>query len=346
MSDWSMAFAEAARSALSTLSALHFLRPHWLWGLAIAALLYGFILFRQDAERYWRQLIPAHLVAHLIVRPPRRMRPGPRAWLCLMLATASLALSGPAWQREPSPFVSDKAPLIIALHLGTSMDATDVQPTRLIRAQQKLRDLLQLRRGAKTALIVYGQTAHRVLPLTDDPTFLASYLATLQTDVLPPGSPRLATSALGQVTSLAKRMLDEEGTPGSLLLVTDTAPAWSSVEPLPGSLILWTFGTEQGGSLRRSDGGIVVATNGVPVISRLDHQALSRFADEHALPWIKAGIGDADIQEVNFRIQTQLEQSARQSDQQRWQDNGHWLLWPLSLMLALSFRRGWVVRWQ
>ena len=62
---------------------------------------------------------------------------------------ASLALAGPTWKREPTPFSEDQAPLVIALDVSSSMEMTDIQPSRLQRAQQKVRDLLALRSGAR-----------------------------------------------------------------------------------------------------------------------------------------------------------------------------------------------------
>ena len=58
---------------------------------------------------------------------------------------------------------------VIALDLSATMNAVDVQPSRLERAKQKIRDLLALRSGARTALVAYAGSAHTVLPLSDDP---------------------------------------------------------------------------------------------------------------------------------------------------------------------------------
>jgi Ca-activated chloride channel family protein len=298
-------------------AALHFLRPHWLAGVGLAGVIYGVLWYRHDSSRQWRNFVAPHLLAHLVVRPPHRAYPGPRAWLCATLMLASLAMAGPTWNRQPAPFVSDVAPLVIVLHLGRSMDATDVQPSRLLRAEQKLRDLLQLRRGARTALIVFSTSAHRVLPLTDDVSLLSSYIATLRTDLVPVklgGAP-----ATAEALNLATELLSDDRTPGSVVLLTDNVGSLPEQLGLPNSLILWTFGA---------------AT--APV----------SWANHPKSTWVQATTDESDVRQVNFWITSQLASALTDSDAGPWQDDGALLLWPLLVLVAIGFRRGWVVRWQ
>ena len=68
---------------------------------------------------------------------------------------------------------------MVALDLSRTMDAIDVQPSRLERGKQKIRDLVGLREGARTALVAYAGSAHLVLPLTEDRRILETYLEAL-----------------------------------------------------------------------------------------------------------------------------------------------------------------------
>ena len=56
-------------------------------------------------------------------------------------------MAGPAWREQDSPFTEDAAALVIVLEVTPSMRTTDVQPSRLERAVQKIHDLLAARRG-------------------------------------------------------------------------------------------------------------------------------------------------------------------------------------------------------
>ena len=96
------------------------------------------------------------------------------------------------------------------------MTATDVPPSRLERAKQKIRDLIALRAGGRVGLVAYTGSAHLVMPLTDDPTVLQPFLEALDPSIMP-NAGRSASAAL----ALAERLLGGEDAPGSVLFVTD-----------------------------------------------------------------------------------------------------------------------------
>jgi Ca-activated chloride channel family protein len=127
-----------------------------------------------------------------------------------------LALAGPAWQQEPLPFTEDQAPLVIALDLSQEMKVIDIQPSRLERAKQKIHDLMERRSGARTALLAYAGSAHMILPLTDDPQILKTYLDSLDPEIMPKPGKRADL-----VLNLAAEMLSKENTPGSILFITN-----------------------------------------------------------------------------------------------------------------------------
>ena len=165
--------------------AFHFLRPNWLWALVPTLALYLLVHRGLDPERQWRRLVAAELLPHLRVSGGKGQWFRPIHLITAVLVLAIVAAAGPTWQREISPFTEDAAPLVIALDLSPSMNAVDVQPTRLERAKQKVRDLLAQRPGARTALIVYAGTAHMVLPPSDDPSVYETFLSDLETNIMP-----------------------------------------------------------------------------------------------------------------------------------------------------------------
>jgi len=329
--------------AVSLARDFRFLRPWWLAVVAGALLLFLALGLRHRAARQWRGLVAPHLLPHLTINPPHRRRPGPRAALCMALALAGLAMAGPSWQREPPPFVEDLAPLVIALDLSETMDAVDVQPTRLARARQKVGELLAMRKGARTALVAFAGSAHTVLPLTDDPKVLESYLATLTTDTVPrPG--RRTDLALAH----ARALLGEETQPGSILLVTDgIAPDDAALRAAAGlaphQLLVWSFGTDAGGVIRRADGRYVAGADGARRVAPFDRAAVERFAAGSDAVWVPAELGERDAQLIQLRIQSHLQEAVAGAANTRWRDAGHGLLIPIVLLAALAFRRGWTV---
>lgn len=289
---------------------IHLLRPGWLAGIPLVALLLVWNARLGRAASIWRGHIADHLLRHLVVRPRRTGVIGPAEWLFATLGLACLALAGPSWQQQPPPFADDKAALVIILDLRDSMLATDVAPTRLQRARLKLRELLALRPDGRTGLVAVGRTVHRVLPFTEDSAAVRTYLDVLDPRLMP-APPRAAGDGVGRAVSLASSMLERDGGRGSVLLVTDTPPA---VDDGPDGLVVWMFGPSD--AIKERSAAVI--------------------------PW---SADDADVAAVNRALVRQLEASGRLSAQERWKDGGPWLLGPLLLLALVGARRGWSLKW-
>jgi Ca-activated chloride channel family protein len=321
----------------------HFLRPWWLLGVAVAALLWWVLSRRADIRERWRDIIAPHLLDHLVIDPRRRHRLRPVHLTVAALALGSIAAAGPAWQRERPPFVEDKAPLAIVIDLSPTMDAIDVTPTRLERVKLKIRDLLALRSGARTAIYVYAGSAHMVLPLTDDPLLVQTYVDSLSTSLMPvPGKDTaraLKTAADG---------LSREDTPGTILFVTDGveshgADALKAYRGKEAILVLGV-GTADGGPVKTGSTTFLSDANGRRVFSRLDLDALRALKRDAGIPVATITTDDGDVKWVQRRVQAHLEQR-RSEETAQWKDAGWYLVIPITVIGALWFRRGWTIRW-
>src|SRR5580704_19136936 len=166
-------------------ASLHFLRPQWLWLLLTVPTIYLSFRIRDDVRSRWKRYIDPALLDHLIVARRRRWRFRPIHMISFLIFLGVIAVAGPTWRREQPPFTEDKALLVIALDLSDTMNAIDLDPTRLERVKLKLRDLLKVRNGGRTALFVYAGTTHLVLPFTTDTSLLNLYLDSLTTSIMP-----------------------------------------------------------------------------------------------------------------------------------------------------------------
>ena len=128
---------------MNALAEFHFLRPAWLALLPLALGIWWLMRRQHDQLRDWRELVAPRLLTHLLVdarESGRRLQPVTLLlWFWLL---GILALSGPAWQREPSPFAAEQSVLVVLLKTTPSMQAGDVQPSRMIRAVDKIQSLL------------------------------------------------------------------------------------------------------------------------------------------------------------------------------------------------------------
>jgi Ca-activated chloride channel family protein len=326
------------------LGAFHFLRPEWLLLLLPAALVVWLVERDEDPLRPFKGLIAPHLLPHLVIGGHRRWRVRPIHLAALGLFLASIALAGPTWQREAPPFAQEKAALVVALDLSRGMDAIDVSPTRLERAKQKVRDLLDLRKGAKTALVAYAGSAHVVLPLTEDGKILETYLEALATGLMPvPGQD--APAAL----TLAESLLGKEPVPGTILFVTDgiakaqVPPFVAHQKASRNQVVVLGVGTSQGGPIREGKG--FLTEGGRRVVAKLDREGLLALAHETGALVATATLDDADVTRIQRGIQSHMESLVQKDESARFRDFGWYLTPVLAFLAGLWFRRGWTIRW-
>ena len=327
------------------LSAFHFLRPLWLLLIIPGVLLPMLWLRRHDLSRRLNGVIASHLITHLVITPKDQPRVRPVYLFAAILITGGVAAAGPTWRQDRPDFLENRAPLIIALDLSQSMDADDLQPSRLGAAKQKLHDLIQRRAGARTALIAYAGTAHLVMPATEDPTLLDTYLQALSSDLITaPGK-----DVLG-VIDQAKRLLGSD-TPGTLLLVTDGADErqFPMIEQrLAGSdlqVLVMAVGMKDGGVISGRDGQPLIDNNGRPVLAHFDAQALQRLSKAADAPLGSLTLDNDDLDWIELHAQQHFQAAADDANVLHWKDAGYWLCWPVLLIALLTIRRGWRIHW-
>lgn len=291
----------------------HLLRPLWLLALIPLAAVFIVLRRRQDVSAQWGGVIAPHLLTHLIVRPQRGRHINPLYLVAAAMMLGIVALSGPTWRRELPPFVEDKAPLMIALAVGSSMSETDVAPSRLERAKQKIRDLLAARPGARTGLVAYAGTAHLVMPPTDDRSVIEPFLAALSPGLMPADGKNVVSA-----TALAANALATEPVAGTILVVADD------------------LGAADAATVRQAAG----RNNLVVLAVGANASALPAGADV-----VRVSIDGSDIAGLERRIETRFQAAQGDAFGTQWRDEGYWLLPLLALLSLLWFRRGTTVAW-
>ncbi|MFT7594223.1 MAG: Ca-activated chloride channel family protein [Paracoccaceae bacterium] len=298
----------------------HFLRPFWLLALPVIGLLWLLIRPRRAVDSAVPQGIAPHLARALQVGSDKQRRFYPIDGVALAALLLSLAIAGPAWTRMPNPLVADTAPLVVALKVTDSMEGTDLAPSRLERGKFKILDLIAARAGARTALIAYAGTAHRVSPLTEDPNILRPLLEGLTVPVMPkPGADAAAALAL------AVEMLAKAETDGAILFVLDDMTptdiaAFNAKSDPPRPPIVFLVAAPDNTLL--------------PQLERIDDASIVRLtADDH------------DVAQIERRVKSAYAAALAADDRLQWQDRGWMLAWPVTLMALLWFRRGWTMHW-
>lgn len=323
----------------------HFLRPFWLLLLLLLPILY--LAFRQMrlGDSGWSRLIPARLLSPLIRHDGSsgKATKSPLAPAAVVLIILSLALAGPAWREAPTPLKQPGDSLVIALDLSLSMLATDVEPDRLTRAKRKIRDILELREGSLTGLLVFSGDAHVVTPLTDDGRTIEGMLNVLDPVIMP------ATGNRADLAVVRAKELLAQGAPGEgrILLITDdineryTGAIRDTLSGTGYVLNTLVVGTQEGGPIPLARRGFI-RENGDIVISRADPEALAELARSTGGQSHELTLDDTDIQSLNLspRDSDDWQESEDGLAVSRWQDDGYWLLWLALPLVLIGWRRG------
>src|SRR5262249_33692190 len=156
------------------------------------------------------------------------------------------------------------------------------------------------RAGAKTALIAYAGTAHRVMPLTTDGGIIDTFAAALDPKVMPGD---------GDSAAQALKLADEAlAGSGSILWITDS------------------IATEQQGAIaawRKSSPTQVRLLP--PLLSGAELDALTKSAAAADARVVRLSADDSDVAQVARAAKFAPVTSAAGAESQRWQEAGYWM---------------------
>jgi Ca-activated chloride channel family protein len=302
------------------ISTLQFLRPYWLLALLPAAAVWWGLWRRGDPRNMWSRHIAPHLLAHLMVKPAGGGGVRPLHVLALAWGLMILALAGPAWRPVPSPFAGNDAGVMVVLKVTPSMTATDVAPSRLERALQKLRDFVKAREGAPTGLVVYSGTSHLVMPMTRDADVLLFMTEGLEPAMMPEQG-----DALADALSRAETLLERSG--------------------LPGSTVLFADGVSED---QRRAAAAAALKHPVQMLSVFPGEApepsLAGLAKALGGKVTSLSIDDRDVTALARRAAGAFSMEGADGEGTQLKDDGYLLLPLLTLCVLMWARKGWVVR--
>jgi len=322
----------------------HFLHPWWLLGLLLAPLAFALAARGGQERRELARLVDPELLPHVMHGQGGHSR-WPPALLGLGVVLSFLALSGPAWDRVASPLYASRAAQVVAVSLSRHMLAKDVAPSRIDRARYKARDLLAANRAGLNGLVAYAGESFSVAPLTSDANALDDLLDALSPDTMPTDG-NAAASAIERAAALIRAA---KAGSGQIVLITDSADeaAQAAARQVRGEGIrvsVLGVGTPQGSPVPDGDGGLLRNAHGEVVVARRDDDALRALAAAGAgryVPMRDDGSDIAALKPGNDTAQDIVRADGEHGDE--WQDRGPWLLLPLLVVLALAFRRGWLL---
>ncbi len=322
-----------------------FIRPYWLYGFIPLIILVVYMFRHRLRNKKWESLCDKELLPYILIgdEPASRRT---SAYITLLAGTLILlSLAGPTWEKLPQPVFSTQSALVVALDLSRSMNASDVNPSRLERARFKVADILQQRAEGETALLVYAGDSFTVTPLTDDAATIESQLMALTTDIIP---------AQGNRTDLAMskavELLKQAGViQGDILLITDEVDfdrnrvLAEAIQNDGYRLSILGIGTLQGAPITMADGSFFKDRSGQIIVPTLNEEPMRQLASTGGGLYMKMTVDDEDIIGLSEYFSSNFSDddlSETDFETDVWREQGPWLLLLLVPFVLTAFRRG------
>jgi Ca-activated chloride channel family protein len=210
--------------------------PQALLGLALLPILALLYLFAQRRRRaYALRFTNLDLLREVVGRAPGIRRHVPPLFFLLGLAALLVALARP---QTVIALPREQATVLMVVDVSGSMNATDVQPSRLVAAKQAANTFLdELPPTIRVGVVSFAGSAQVLTPPTDDRAMVRRVIGSLRADggtAMGDGIARaleVGDARSGEQGSGAHAPASEETPPAAIVLLSDGASSAGRVEP-------------------------------------------------------------------------------------------------------------------
>lgn len=198
-----------------------------------------------------------------------------------------VALLGPSFGGSKKEVKSIGKDIMICVDLSKSMDAFDIQPTRLEKVKHEMKKLVQAFNSDRIGVIIFGSEAFMQCPLTFDQNALNLFIETMNTALVP-----VAGTDFGPPLRMALSKLeteDESNGPTKskvIILISDgedfgdeTNEIAREVENKNIKLFTLGVGTDRGGNIYAGN-GVKKDRDGKAVLTKLNSSSLRALANK------------------------------------------------------------------
>lgn len=308
-----------------------------LWGLPL--LLIGVWLALRGRKRALKAL--GTLVDGLSSRGAATLHAWRLALMLLALTLGVVALAGPRWGFRWEDLEREGLSLVVVLDVSSSMDATDVSPSRMERARRKVMDLADMLEGDRVGLVIFAAGAYPRMPLTLDYDALQQMARESDSSTL-----KAQGSDLGAAIDTAAALLGhgDSAADKAILIVSDGEDQIGDAEEAAKRaadagvhIYALGVGSDQGAPIPLAEGGFKKDRDGTLVLTKLHEDTLKAVAQAGAGAYVRASAGAGDLRqlyedEIRGKLQS-AEQGARR--EKIWDERYQWPL-GLGFLLAVA----------
>jgi Ca-activated chloride channel homolog len=232
--------------------------PGLLWALLLVPVALAAYLFAQRRRSgYAVRFTNLDLLANVVTRSPGWRRHLPPAFYLLALAALLTSMARP---QAITLVPKEQATVMLVMDVSGSMNATDVQPTRMVAAQQSATTFVEeLPKKLRVGVVSFASTAQTLTRPTTDRVAVYEAIATLHAE---------GATAMGDGI---ERALDVKRPPGSGAVTPWVQPAPTPAVPpdneLPLVVLMLPDGANTQGRVRPMDAAAHAKALGVPVFT-------------------------------------------------------------------------------
>ena len=276
--------------------------------LALFILGYGLYLFRISRIKKALTVRMGAVVGKVILRT-------------LYFSLFLIALLGPLMGSTSREVQSVGKDIMIAVDLSQSMNATDIQPSRLEKVKFELKDIVRAFSSDRIGLIIFSSEAFMQCPLTYDQRALNLFIETLNTGLVPNTGTDFAPPlrmALSKITE--DQDIPDQQKSKVIILISDgedfgedTPEVTEEITEENIKLFTLGVGTEQGSQIIVR-GAPKTDREGNIVVTKLDSNDLKQLANETGGRYFEISNQQDDTERLISAV-SQIEGELRESRQ-------------------------------
>jgi Ca-activated chloride channel family protein len=285
------------------------------------------------------------LLERVLPRQLRWRRTTRDALLVLALAAAVIALAEPRFDERVYSIEQKGVDIVLAIDLSRSMDAGDVDPSRLERARREILDLIELLEGDRVGMVIFAGGAYPRMPLTQDYQALELLVAELDTQTF-----QVQGSEVGLAIRTSLQLLgSQKGSAGQAILLLsdgevhhiDDALA-AAREAARAGVRIYALGIGvEAAPIPVGDGTWLSERTGETVLSRPSPDVLTDVARLTGGAYVQSVASAEDVERLyRAEMRGSLEAAEHGSMQRKTSESG--FQWPLGFGVIAALVAAWI----
>ena len=260
--------------------------------------------------------------------------------MMLGLAMLIIGLANPQVGSKLHEVERKGSDIMICLDVSSSMNAKDIKPSRLERAQQAISKLVDDLAQDRIGIIVFAGKAYTQLPLTTDHAAAKMFLSTINTNVIP-----VQGTAISEAIYLGIQSFDDKNHGKSIVVITDgedheddAIEAAKLAKEQGITVHTIGMGLPEGAPIPVYKNGFEIGfkkdLNGSTVITKLNEKMLAEIAEAGGGIPVVANNSNAGLKDVHQAIEKMDKAEIEAKLFADYEDRFQWLI-GLSLLILL-----------